>query len=235
MTINSIIILNLFKTCTFSRMLALLLPLLSAVLVEAQFPGGRFLEPPVPALCAQRKVHDKFNGHGYYFSWKDPATAKMEEDWLGGRNWCRARCMDLVSLQTAAENNYIKNLLVQDKVRYIWTSGRMCDFKGCDRADLQPKAINGWFWTAELQKLPPTTDRSQNDWSETGGIGRPQPDNREELQNGAPENCLAVLNNFYNDGVHWHDVACHHRKPFVCEESESLIKYVQYTNPNLKI
>jgi hypothetical protein len=67
-------------------------------------------------------------------------------------------------------------------------------------------------------------------------IKKPQPDNREFIQqNGAPENCLAVLNNFYNDGVHWHDVACHHRKPFVCEESESLLKYVRFTNPNLRI
>jgi len=54
-------------------------------------------------------------------------------------------------------------------VKYIWTSGRLCDFKGCDRPDLQPLHINGWFWTAELQKLAPTNERSQNDWSESGG------------------------------------------------------------------
>jgi hypothetical protein len=54
-----------------------------------------------------------------------------------------------------------------------------------------------------LQKLAPTTDRRQNDWSENGGIGVPQPDNRELQQGGANENCLAILNNFYNDGVHW--------------------------------
>ena len=69
---------------------------------------------------------------------------------------------------------------------------------------MQPVSINGWFWTAELQKLAPTTDRRQNDWSENGGIGQPQPDNRELQQGGATENCLAILNNFYNDGIHWH-------------------------------
>lgn len=63
-------------------------------------------------------------------------------------------------------------------------------------------------------------------------INKPQPDNRELIQGGAPENCLAILNNFYNDGVHWHDVACHHKKPWVCEESEALLKYVRYSNPN---
>jgi len=93
----------------------------------------------------------------------------------------------------------------RNQQKYIWTSGRICDFKGCDRPDLQPTSINGWFWTAELQKLAATTDRRQSDWSENGGIGQPQPDNRELQQGGAPENCLAILNNFYNDGVHWHD------------------------------
>lgn len=92
------------------------------------------------------------------------------------------------------------------QVKYIWTSGRMCDFKGCDRPDLQPVSVNGWFWTAELQKIAPTTDRSQGDWSENGGIGLPQPDDREYKQGGAHEHCLALLNQFYNDGVNWHDV-----------------------------
>ncbi|XP_049771560.1 uncharacterized protein LOC126146138 isoform X1 [Schistocerca cancellata] len=204
---------------------------------NAQFqpqPAGRILEPPVPTLCAQRKIHEHFNGKGYFFSWKDSQT-QTPEDWLGGRNWCRMRCMDLVSLETTAENEFIKKRIVEGNQRYIWTSGRLCDFKGCDRPDLQPLHINGWFWTAELTRLPPTTDRHQNDWSHTGGLNRPQPDNREPQQGGAPENCLAVLNNFYNDGVHWHDVACHHRKPFVCEDNDALLKYVRYTNPHLKV
>merc|ERR1711936_1565450 len=29
------------------------------------------------------------------------------------------------------------------------------------------------------------------------------------------EFCIGVLNNFYADGVKWHDVACHHRKPTI--------------------
>lgn len=66
-------------------------------------------------------------------------------------------------------------------------------------------------------------------------IGKPQPDNREAIQGGAPENCLAILNQFYNDGVNWHDVACHHKKPWVCEENESLLKYVRFTNPTIRV
>jgi hypothetical protein len=42
--------------------------------------------------------------------------------------------------------------------------------------------------------------------------GRAQPDNRE-----GNERCLGVLNNFYQDGVKFHDISCHHRKPVICE------------------
>lgn len=41
----------------------------------AQFPNGRILEPPVPALCAQRVIHERSpDGKGYWFSWRDTAT-----------------------------------------------------------------------------------------------------------------------------------------------------------------
>lgn len=41
----------------------------------AQFPNGRILEPPVPALCAQRVIHERSpDGKGYWFSWRDPNT-----------------------------------------------------------------------------------------------------------------------------------------------------------------
>ena len=40
---------------------------------------------------------------------------------------------------------------------------------------------------------------------------RPQPDNRV-----GNEFCVAILNNFYGDGIKFHDVACHHTKPALC-------------------
>ena len=43
-------------------------------------------------------------------------------------------------------------------------------------------------------------------------VPEPQPDNRD-----GNEVCIGVLNNFYADGVKWHDVACHHRKPTICQ------------------
>ena len=65
---------------------------------------------------------------------------------------------------------------------------------------------------------------------------RPQPDNREQIQqNGGEEACLAVLNNFYGDGIKWHDVACHHEKPIVCEDVEGHLQFARRTFPNIQI
>lgn len=61
-------------------------------------------------------IHQRFNGKGYYFSWADSRTAGQEVDWLSGRNFCRQRCMDLVSLETSAENEFIKSRIVQSTV-----------------------------------------------------------------------------------------------------------------------
>lgn len=52
-------------------------------------------------------------------------------------------------------------------------------------------------------------DRAGGFWS-SGGRSGPQPETGGE--------CLAILNNVYNDGIKWHDVACSHTKPTICEE-----------------
>ncbi len=65
---------------------------------------------------------------------------------------------------------------------------------------------------------------------------RVQPDNREQIQDrGDSESCLAVLNNFYGDGVKWHDVACKHEKPIICEDVEGHIAYARQTFPHINI
>jgi len=43
------------------------------------------------------------------------------------------------------------------------------------------------------------------------------------------EACLAVMNNKYNDGIAWHDVACHTRSVIVCEDSDQLMNLIQST------
>merc|ERR1712110_847355 len=41
------------------------------------------------------------------------------------------------------------------------------------------------------------------------------------------EACLIAQNNKFNDGITWHDVACHTRSVIVCEDSEQLMQLVK--------
>lgn len=143
----------------------------------------------------------------------------------------------MVSLETPDEAEFIHNAIKSNNVKYIWTSGRKCNFDGCDRPDLQPPNIRGWFFSGSEARMPATNSNDPLNayWSHTGGSGVRQPDNREFQENGNDEACLAVLNNFYNDGVKWHDVACNHLKPWVCEDSDSLLAFARSQNPNIQI
>ena len=142
-----------------------------------------------------------------------------------------------MSFETADEAAFVYSFMQQNNVKYIWTSGRKCNFDGCDRPDLQPPIVNGWFWSGSSSRIPATNSTFgwPGDWSHTGGGNQRQPDNREFQENGSDEACIAVLNNFYNDGVKWHDVACHHVKPWVCEDSEELLRFARFNNPQLNI
>jgi len=189
--------------------------------------------------CENRIHHAKFGKHGYFFSWENDVTKNLTVTWFTGRNICRRHCMDLVSLETSEENEFIQGRMIQGLTRFIWTSGRKCNFKGCeDRVDLQPAIVKGWFWSGSGVRLGvnPTGDRVEGDWGETGGAGDPQPDNRElKLTGFNDEACLAVLNNYYGDGVVWHDIACYHKKSFVCEDSDELLEYVRQSHPDAKL
>ncbi|KPI93950.1 hypothetical protein RR46_13115 [Papilio xuthus] len=210
-----------------------------AALAGAQKPG-RFLSLPQPQKCANRPKEFFYRGHNYFFTGHVPALANKKFDWLDGRNICREYCMDLVSMETQEENNLIFKLIQTNDIPYIWTSGRLCDFKGCEsRKDLEPKNIFGWFWSANREKMSPTNQIPNgwgyNPWSQTGHKKQRQPDNAEFDINGTTESCLSILNNVYNDGIAWHDVACYHEKPVVCEDSEELLNYVASTNPGLRL
>ncbi|XP_068086394.1 L-selectin-like [Anabrus simplex] len=165
-------------------------------------------------------VHLTHEGHGYLFSWEDPRTSELELSWMEAREFCQTHCMDLVGLETQEENILVKERLAKGNQSYAWTGGRKCNFEGCDRPDLKPVSVYGWFWVGSHKKLPPTTNRLDADWSNTGGLGVPQPDDREHRGGGPSEDCLAILNNLHSDGIHWHDIACNHRKPFICEDSD---------------
>ena len=46
---------------------------------------------------------------------------------------------------------------------------------------------------------------------------------REGLLEDRDEACLAVLDGLYDDGLAWHDVACHHLKPVICERTREAV------------
>ena len=124
-----------------------------------------------------------------------------------------------------------------DDLPYIWSAGRLCNFKGCDREDLQPPTVNGWFWSGSGVKMAPTNSTppgwSYQPWSYTGhktqfeGKNVSQPDNAEFDINGSTEACMGLLNDIYDDGVKWHDIACYHTKPFICEDSDQLLEFIK--------
>lgn len=204
--------------------------------------GRPLLNKPKVDLCQKRKFHEKFGGHHYFLSWREPWTKFEDWDWFNARNYCRERCMDLVSFESPEEYRHFALMLHRDNISSIWTSGRKCNFrnKGCDAAQLQPININGWFWSDGNKRIPPTNIPSKlTFWSRTGVARKRQPDNYEGLKAGKLDNvndpsgltvdglqefydeaCLAVLNNKYRDGIQWHDEPCFFRSKIICEDSE---------------
>ena len=53
--------------------------------------------------------------------------------------------MDLVSIETFEENMMVMKLVHEKRLKDLWTSGRLCNFKGCDAKHLQPRKINGMY------------------------------------------------------------------------------------------
>jgi len=165
------------------------------------------------------------HGKRYHFSWLEVGEDRKFK-WEEARNYCRRFCMDAISIESNSEWDTVVDTLKQHTLRYIWTGGRKCNFNGCDRPDLTPNIVNGWFWAARRNRIPAKGKCSYCDWSFTGGIRRAQPDNREQREGGEDEACIAVLNNFYADGIKWHDVNCDHKKPIICEEIPELLDFV---------
>lgn len=114
--------------------------------------------------------------------------------------YCKLQGGRAVSLDDNDKSLYFINIAIRDRRRYFWTGGRIAH------------DIGTVTWPSGKRE---GYIRGQRFWSPTGGKKpepEPQPDNRD-----GNEICIGVLNNFYADGVKWHDVSCHHRKPTICE------------------
>jgi len=143
--------------------------------------------------CRGNGPNHSFGGRDYLVSWRLGCTSFTSSE---GAAFCRSQGMRPVSLDTPAKENEFTSLVARENQKYFWTGGNVNHGRN--------PSIS---W-------PSGRTTTTNKWSNTGGAGRPQPDNRER-----DERCLAVLNNFYNDGVKFHDVSCHHRKPVICERA----------------
>ncbi|XP_064084331.1 asialoglycoprotein receptor 2-like isoform X2 [Macrobrachium nipponense] len=130
-------------------------------------------------------------GSEYHYSWLHDGGRKYVHGQAVG--YCNALGggWGPVAIESGGENSFINGVISSHRQEYIWTGG--------------VKQGAGWSW---INGGP----FSGLNWSHTGGNRVPQPDNRE-----GNEACLAVLNDFYRDGIKWHDVACHHTKPIICE------------------
>lgn len=136
------------------------------------------------------KPNHKFEGKDYLLSWRLGCTSFGVTQ---GEAFCRANGMKAISLDSAAKEREFLGLVARENQKYFWTGGKV------SRGSIT------WPSGSRYDSVA---------WSHTGGARPPraQPDNRE-----GNEFCVAILNNFYHDGVKFHDVSCHHRKPIICE------------------
>jgi len=218
-----------------------------ALLAEIEFyqsqiqEANRYLKHQL--LKLQKAGHKQIGGKSYWVSWdSDEAVLKNARwNWFTARNYCRKRCMDLVAFENGNEQNAVGRLMNAGNVREVWTSGRLCDKEvdGCEADRFQPYNIRGWFWASSLQSMGETNvfnGRKFNGWSSTGPLNKPQPDGILKADGFGEQACTALLDNFFNDGLTWHDTKCNDRRHIVCEDLPvGNINFVRQQNPGVNI
>ena len=82
--------------------------------------------------------------------------------------------MDTVALETKAEWTAVRaaiagspdkptgptppTRLTEDNAVRVWTSGRLCDFDGCENSEhVKPVPVKGWFWSSNNMKMVDVT------------------------------------------------------------------------------
>merc|ERR1712200_30394 len=86
---------------------------------------------PEARHCATRKSLQgslQFQNKTYWFNWQsnEPVLREGKWNWFTARNYCRKRCMDLVSFENEQEWNLVKNFMQGARVSQIWTAARLC-------------------------------------------------------------------------------------------------------------
>lgn len=194
---------------------------------------------PEANLCSVRKQkpgHFQFQGNSYWFSMasSENALRNARWNWFTGRNYCRKMCMDMVSFESQAEENFVEDILRRTNVDNIHLAGRLCDaeVEGCNQTRFQPLQINGWFWASTLKMMPPTNQASNNQIFNNWAPG--QPNGALKADGFGLEACLALR---AQGGVYnWYDEACNTRRHLVCEDLPAPnINFVRNQNPGINI
>merc|ERR1711973_239654 len=230
------------------------------LVVVLELAGAQVLDME---LCGARESHWQFKGKNYIFSGlasdlqderKSVQAGTSEQNYTGvvrefGKavQHCSKRCMELVSLETEEEWDFIRTKMEELKVPFIWTSGHICDktvsSECLTNPAIQPRLVKGWFWSGSGARIPDTNKIppgwSKNPWGSTGIYTKvnqqkdknappvPQPDNAEEslgLLKKAEESCLALATDLWEPGTVWNDIACYHEKAWVCEDNFELLE-----------
>ncbi|TRY73900.1 hypothetical protein TCAL_01526 [Tigriopus californicus] len=165
-------------------------------------PPQRFNSGPPQSFnqrCPNSGTNYNFGGKSYLLSW---SLGCRKFSWQEGDAYCRRNNLKPISFESEQEVAHFTNLVAQHNEDYFWTGGRL---------------VNGHTALSWASGATQSVNSLGSYWGPTGGNKRPQPDNRE-----GDEECLAVLNNFYDfngrgEGQKFHDVSCHHKKPVICE------------------
>jgi len=241
------------------------------LLVGLRLAAGQVGQRIDMELCLNsQENYWKFNGSNYFYSGYATDLEKEEQKVLNGTRpgtnytgavfdfgraveYCSLRCMALVSLETEEEWDFIRGKMEELGVPFVWTSGHKCDKTvgpDCFTApSVQPRLINGWFWSGSGAKIPATNKKppgwSKSPWGRTGLLtlvnqqnnpdapAVPQPDNAEleaAVLKKQEESCLALATNLWQDETVWNDIACYHEKPWICEDNPKLLRTAQETN-----
>lgn len=193
---------------------------------------------PLADLCARRKNkpgHFTFGGKSYWVSWaSDESNLRNARwNWFTGRNYCRKMCMDMVSFENKAEQDFVEGLMKASNVEDVHNAGRLCDkeVEGCDAPRFKPLNINGWFWASTLRMMPPTNLRSNNVFN---NWGPGQPDGTIRADGFGNEACTALL--LKNGRYQWYDEPCNTRRRLICEDLPvPNINFVRNQNPGVNI
>ena len=140
----------------------------------ANFNFGRLTIQPI---ATPGRGNHNFEGRTFLLSWKEEGRPFF--NWQEARDYCREAGMRMVSLDSEAKREHFLGLTATEGLQYFWTGGRL----SANKARLS--------WENGASEA---ISRGVHPWS-FGGLRGAQPDGQ------GSENCLAVLNNFYNVGL----------------------------------